>query len=165
MWSHQLSKGRETSKVRQRVKEWISGKGLDLGCGLDKIHPEAIGIDQIPFPGVNFTLDIRDLYILDTNSFDYVFSAHTLEDIEDTEDTLREWWRVLKFQGYLILYLPHRNLYPRIGQPGANPAHKHDFEGIDILKVLDNFAIYKTIVNEVRDQDDEYSFLLIIQKL
>ena len=164
MWTPQKSKGKETSKIRQKVKEWTLGKGLDLGCGLDKISQDAIGIDLVPFPGVDFVLDIRDLYIFKNGEFDYIFSSHVLEDIEDTTDTLREWWRLIKLHGFLILYLPHKRFYPNIGEEGSNPAHKHDFEPSDIKSILDRICYYKLDACEERNQDDEYSFLLIIRK-
>ena len=162
MWTPQLSRGREASKIRNRIKEWTFGKGLDVGCGLDKISPEAIGIDIAPLPGVNYTLDARDLFIFDDNQFDYIFSAHVLEDLENPEDTLREWLRVLKPGGYLILYLPHKDYYPNIGKEGANPAHKHDFLPNDILQILKRICFFDVHVLEERNKNDEYSFLLVL---
>ena len=163
-WTAQRSKGKETTKVRSRILDWISGRGLDLGCGLDKISLHSYGIDLLPLPGVDFLLDIRDLYIFKNAEMDYVFSSHALEDLKDTEDTLREWWRVLKPEGHLILYLPHKDLYPNIGQHGSNVAHKHDFVAKDILDILSRFARFKILINEIRSKDDEYSFLLLLRK-
>lgn len=164
MWTAQLSKGREASKIRNRIKEWTFGKGLDVGCGNDKISPDAIGVDTLPLPWVNFLLDARDLYIFKSGEFDYLFSAHVLEDLEDPTDTLREWWRVLKPQGFLILYLPHKNFYPNIGTEGSNPAHKHDFVPQDIINILEKICYYRIDVCEERNKNDEYSFLLVVRK-
>jgi ubiquinone/menaquinone biosynthesis C-methylase UbiE len=52
---------------------------------------------------------------------DFVYSAHLLEHVQDFESALREWWRVIKPGGYLVLYLPHKKFYPNIGVPGSNP--------------------------------------------
>lgn len=164
MWTPQLSKGQETSKVRNRIKEWTFGKGLDVGCGLDKISAEAIGVDLIPLSGVDFLLDARDLYIFKDGEFDYVFSSHVLEDLEDPINALIEWLRVLKVNGHLILYLPHKDFYPNIGQEGANPAHKHDFTGAAIIKILFKICRFRVVIQENRNQNDEYSFLLVIRK-
>lgn len=160
-WTPQKSRGQETSKIRQRVQEWTFGKGLDVGCGLDKIALDAIGIDLAPLPGVDYTLDARDLFLFDRDYFDYVYSAHVLEDIPDPEDALREWLRVLRPGGHLILYLPHKDFYPNIGKPGANPNHKHDFLPQDIIKILDRICSYDLPVLEERHEGDEYSFLIV----
>lgn len=92
-----------------------------------------------------------------------MFSAHTLEDIDNPEEALREWLRVLKIGGHLILYLPHKDYYPNIGQPGANPAHKHDFLPKDILQLLKRICLFDVHVLEERNQNDEYSFLLVLR--
>ena len=163
-WTQQKSKGKETTKIRLRVSNWISGRGLDLGCGIDKISPDTLGIDLLPLPGIDFLLDIRDLYIFKDAEMDYIFSSHALEDLQDTDNVLREWWRLIKPNAHLILYLPHKDLYPNIGQPGSNPAHKHDFEAKDVLDVLSRFARFKILINEIRSKDNEYSFLLVLRK-
>jgi hypothetical protein len=65
-----------------------------------------------------------------------------------------------------VLYLPHRDLYPNIGTEGANPDHKHDFvperhRGCAHGAGLRHFDV---LVNEVRDEGNEYSFLLVMRK-
>jgi ADP-heptose:LPS heptosyltransferase len=95
-----------------------------------------------------------------------VFSSHLLEHIADYRAALREWWRLVKVNGYLVLYLPHRDLYPRIGEPGSNSDHKHDFAPEDILDVMREIAPDADAqVNETRDQMREYSFFQVYQKL
>jgi SAM-dependent methyltransferase len=61
--------------------------------------------------------------------FDFVHSSHTLEHMINPEISLRNWWRVLKRGGYLILYVPHRNLYEKkTTLPSRwNTDHKHFF--------------------------------------
>ena len=164
-WSPQKSCGQEATKIRPRLKEYLIGNGLDLGCGPDKIHPEALGVDVAPFPGVNYVLDVRDLYPFKKQTFDYVFSSHTLEDLEDPLDALKEWSRVLKSGGLLILYLPHKDLYPNLGQEGSNPAHKNDFVEQTIIDFLGLIGKFRILVTERRDEENEYSFLIVARKL
>jgi ubiquinone/menaquinone biosynthesis C-methylase UbiE len=57
--------------------------------------------------------DAQTLKGLKDSEFDFVYSSHTLEHVDDAEITLRNWWRVIKPGGYLILYLPDRDLYER----------------------------------------------------
>ena len=174
VWRAEGPQGGEALKVRWDVVPYIRGKGIDIGCGPTKVLPHAIGIDSLKDEelfGVQMKPDLVcedacKLAIPDAD-LDFVFSSHLLEHIEDTQAALREWWRVLKVGGYLVLYLPHRDLYPRIGQPGANPDHKHDFAPEDVIAALEDTGPvgFDVAANEVRDQGTEYSFLLVFQKL
>jgi ADP-heptose:LPS heptosyltransferase len=145
----------------------MHGVVLDLGCGDEKIVPYAVGVD-LGGEGADIHLNMNApnaLGLFNNNAVDVVFSSHMLEDIFDYKSTLREMWRVLKPHGHLILYLPHKDFYPNIGQPGANVNHQHDFYPDDILNALGEFASYKLIRNDSHNEDDEYSFELIVEKL
>jgi glycosyltransferase involved in cell wall biosynthesis/predicted SAM-dependent methyltransferase len=161
----------ETSKIRARLWPWVrTGKGLDLGCGSDKIHPCCTGIDRIAAPGVDVVGDIRDLSSFSVEEFDWVYSSHALEDIEDTDAALREWLRVLRPDGHILIYAPYRHYYPNRGTPGSNPNHVHDFVPGDILAALRRCHPSIWIVTaELRgyprqDEFHEYSFLIIARK-
>ena len=167
-WTRETSNGNESFKVRYDVVPYAIGRGLDIGCGPWKIFQSAVGVDSYPYAGPsgpNVLGDARNLEMFANEYFDWVYSSHTLEDIEDTAATLREWWRVLRPGGNLILYLPHKNFYPNIGQDGANPAHKHDFMPADIIGHMRALGFdWELVVNEERDQLNEYSFLQVYRK-
>ncbi|PLX78354.1 MAG: SAM-dependent methyltransferase [Desulfuromonas sp.] len=96
--------------------------GLDIGFGGDLVSPNARGWDIEH--GDAMSLDgLRD------ESFDFVYSSHTLEHMPDLAMALKNWWRVVKPGGYLILYVPHRDLYEKkIELPSRwNLDHKHFF--------------------------------------
>ena len=111
----------ETSKchfrrLRDGFFKYCAGVGLDVGCGFDPLNVAGLTTcDSHP--------DVKDLvgstcsatYLSDfkDSQFDFVYSSHTLEHIINHQDALREFWRVLKVGGYLIIYLPHRDLYER----------------------------------------------------
>jgi predicted SAM-dependent methyltransferase len=46
-------------------------------------------------------------------SQDTVFASHVLEHIEDWAASLVDWYRVLKIGGYMVIAVPHRDLYER----------------------------------------------------
>lgn len=178
VWRIEDPQGNEAGKIKYEIVQYTRGAVLDLGCGPSKAFPHFVGVDNgidTELFGVAMKPDITvkdcsDLADFETGACDAVFSSHLLEHIADTETALREWWRVLKVGGYLILYLPHRDLYPNIGTFGSNPDHKHDFVPDDILDRMvhvaaDSDTACDVIVNETRDQDREYSFLLVMQKL
>ena len=164
MWSQKNSQGFESRKCRDRNLQYLQGKTIfDLGCGNEKVVPTAIGIDLVS-PIANLQLDLsnsQSMLVFNADIADAVFSSHTLEHFYDTEGILRAWWRVLKPGGYLILYLPCKGLYPLDG----NPEHKHEFLPEDILTILDKFTSYKLIKNEMHNEDNEYSFELVVQKI
>ena len=57
-------------------------------------------------PGQQFILDGADLGAIPVARYDFVLSSHTIEHIADP---LREWRRVLRDEGTLILVVPHKD--------------------------------------------------------
>jgi len=172
-WSAHGPQGNESAKIRFEVLPYLSHGGLDIGCGPSKVWPHLIGVDNqadTALFGIQMRPDIvvnnaARLVLFADQSADAVFSSHTLEHIDDWHQALREWWRLVKVGGHLILYLPHRDLYPRIGQPGANPDHKHDFDPdviLDFCRLA--FPDWALVQNQVRSEGIEYSFLLVLRK-
>lgn len=155
----------EVGKIRWEVLPWTQGTGLDLGCGDIKLWPSSMGIDNGPGRAKNLSGDVSKLQLIASEGVDYVFSSHCLEDLDDTAATLAEWWRVLKVGGHLVLYLPHAEFYPRIGTPGANNNHKHDFLPEDIVRHMQAVAPDWVLRdNQERNTGDEYSFLQVYTK-
>lgn len=172
-WDPVTSRGFESDKVKYDVLPYMTRGGLDIGCGPKKVWPHLIGIDSgrdTDLFGVAMKPDIvvgdaARLPLFADRSADAVFSSHTLEHIDNWQAALEEWWRLVKTDGHLILYLPHRDLYPNIGQPGANPDHRHDFHPDDIVEFFRaNFADWALEVNETRAEGNEYSFLQVWKK-
>lgn len=173
VWDIKTSAGFEADKVRFEVLPYLSRGGLDIGCGPKKVWPHLIGIDSgkdIELFGVHMKPDIvvgtaERLPLFADNAIDNVFSSHLLEHIVDWHLALREWWRVVKPGGHLVLYLPHADFYPNVGEFGANPDHKHDFRPQDIVDFFRlAFPDWTLLENQARDGGNEYSFLLVFRK-
>lgn len=171
-WRADAPEGNEAAKCIYDVVQFCRGTGLDIGCGPKKALPSMIGVDSkkdtalfgIAMQPDNVVDDASRLPMVPDGRVDYVFSSHLLEHLEDYQAALKEWWRIIRVGGYLVLYLPHKDLYPNIGQPGSNPDHKHDFVPADILAAMHDMD-WTLHVNEVRDARDEYSFLMVFEKL
>lgn len=172
-WSESAPKGFESAKIKYEVLPYLARGGLDIGCGPAKVWPHLIGLDSgkeselfgIPMRPDVFIRDAASLGIFASGSADAVFSSHVLEHIQDWQATLREWWRLVKVGGYLVLYLPHADLYPRIGQKGASVDHKHDFDPdqiVDFFRLA--FSDWSLVENQTRGEGNEYSFLLVLRK-
>lgn len=135
----------ETSKCRERLKHFCIGCGLDLGYGGDPILPTAITVDlptpyaQVGNSPLHLKGDARNLYWFRDNVLDYVYSSHLLEDFENTYDVLKEWLRVIKPGGYLILYCPDEPTYKehcrKTGQ-SYNYSHKIKNFGLECCKKI-----------------------------
>lgn len=168
MWTLENSKNDEASKIRWELVPFMFGRSLDIGCGAYKVFPHFIGVDSGKAWG-RATADVlsegESLDVFASQSCNCVFSSHLLEHIVDYGKALREWWRVLKPNGYLCLYLPHKLFYPNIGQSGANPDHKHDFLPQDIIDAMEEIGGWDLIENQDRNETDEYSFFQVYKKI
>jgi len=177
-WTLETSCGFESAKIASLAVPYLQGKFLDLGCGMQTVWPSAIGIDNGHHFGPNsagIRGDCLDLSTFCNESMDAVFSSHFLEHIEKDKvpEVLREWARVIKPGGHLVLYLPSGNLYPRIGQPGANPDHKWDPMPGDIEAMLKAMATtgskgarvgWTLLESEERGGTNEYSLYIVARK-
>src|SRR5574341_788205 len=115
-WRADGPQGNETGKIHDRIAPYVSGRGLDLGCGwwklkVPKISPGdfCLGVDGAYHgmaPDVDIHCDMTNLDLFADESFDYVYSSHTLEDMPYPGVVIKEWWRLIKPDGRLILYLP-----------------------------------------------------------
>ncbi len=171
----------EAGKIRFEAVPYLLGtRGLDLGCGPFKICNTAIGIDNGEDQSLSehfgpiqaaLSADVSHLPALSSNFFDFVFSSHTLEHIENWQSALKEWWRLVKHGGHLILYLPHPVLY-ELAQPGAGEksGHKADIYQDSIIEVMKELGGWDLLRNEERDYKNElwylseYSFFMVFKK-
>lgn len=167
----------ETSKFRYLFLDYCKGNGIDIGFGGDPILPTAITID-LPKPYAetgespqNLRGDGRNLYWFNDNTFDYVYSSHLLEDFVDTEEVVKEWIRLLKSKGYLLLLLPDeqrcRAYFKNSSRP-YNEHHKHEDFSLDKIKAILN-SLEMKIIKEFdkliyEPEQSDYNFAIIAQK-
>jgi predicted SAM-dependent methyltransferase len=174
VWRSDAPQGGESAKVKLDLVPYMHGVVLDLGCGPEKIFkaPNIIGIDDdrdAKLFGIKSNPDIRAdcshrLPFVDEYA-DTIFSSHLLEHIADYQSALRDWWRVLKKDGHLILYLPDEDTYPTIGMPGSNVDHRWDVNYAKVVEAMMHVGSWDLIEFEKRDQGNEYSLLFIFRKL
>jgi SAM-dependent methyltransferase len=139
-----------------QVIRFTKGVGIDIGCGLNKIHSAAIGIDfqlgdkdfGYPF-GANIKVaknkDWLPLPWFKDESLDFVFSSHCLEHFSKPGETIREIFRLLKPGGYLVLILPDMRYYPEKGEPRANPDHEWDCYPQVVVDIVTSVAQFKIV--------------------
>lgn len=101
---------------------YLSGSVLDIGCGGDPVVPHAQPFD-VEHGDANNILEF-----LSPESFDTVNSSHCLEHMRDVPRALRDWWRLVRPGGFMILIVPHEDLYEQGFWPSLqNKDHKATF--------------------------------------
>jgi SAM-dependent methyltransferase len=176
----------ETTKAKPRrlrdgfFEKYCVGKGLDVGYGGDKLVPHCKGWD-LEHGDAQFLIGEKK------ESYDFVYASHILEHIMDPALALKDWWKVVKPQGFLILFIPDRDLYEKKKTLPSrwNMDHKHFFllendempDTIGVIplieKELSNFKIIyaklcsegHSITDPKKHSDGEYSIEVVIQKV
>lgn len=176
----------ETLKAKNRriregfFEKYCKGRGLDMGFGGDLLTENCVGWDMEHG-------DATYLVGIPGEEFDFVYSSHLLEDVERHDVAITNWWRVLKPGGYLIVFIPDRDLYEKKKTLPSNwnPNHKHFFlldrdeppDTIGLVPFLekmlpDKEIIYAnqcgeghTITDPTKHSDGEYSIEAVIRKI
>jgi predicted SAM-dependent methyltransferase len=171
-WSLENSKNDESAKVRWELVPYMRGRCLDLGCGPYKVFPHFIGVDNghhWGHMGTDVRVDTAEkLDLFADESCDLTYSSHLLEHIhyENVPATLKEWMRVTKKGGHMILYLPAEGDYPSVGHPHANPDHKWNVSYDLVVGAMEKVPCDWDMVDfQERHEADEYSLLFVFKKL
>ncbi len=176
VWRADDPQGNESAKIRWEIVKYTRGRGLDLGCGPVKQFPHWIGVDNrkdsalyhIPITPDVVVDDAAHLDIFATLAMDFCFSSHLLEHIEyeAVPAALKEWMRVIHFRGYLILYLPDEDQYPKIGEKDANPDHKWNVNYDRVIEAMRASGTSWDLIDfQRRSEDNEYSLYFVFQKV
>lgn len=163
----------ETSKFRHEVLPYCAGDGLDLGSAGDPVVPTAIQVElpdnYCPLLADRYPPQLRGdacwLYWFNDGVMDFVYSSHLIEDLtrEQQQTALREWSRVLKSGGYLIILAPESDRWNQAlanGQP-PNLAHQHELRVGELRSMLDANE-WEFI--EDRIIGDSYTILFVAKK-
>jgi len=112
------------------VNRYFSGNGIDIGG-----KPDPLGIYKELFcqiKGVK-TWDWEDgdaqiMAGVPDGNFDFVHSSHCLEHLVDPRAGLKNWFRILRPGGYMVVTVPDEDLYEQGEFPSTfNKDHKWTF--------------------------------------
>lgn len=161
--------GSETRKsyvVRERAgffRRYLSGPDiLEIGFRgyvgpVVPIVDQAIGID-FGYPGYDgLRLPFPD------DSQDGVFSSHCLEHIDDYRTAIREWHRVTRVGGHIVIIVPHQYLYEKKRAPPSRwmPDHKRFYTPSSLMReVEDALAPNSYRVRHLADNDLHHDYSL-----
>jgi len=109
---------------------YFAGAGLDVGSGGDslgkvaRLFPLVTSVTDFDRPDG----DAQFLAKHPDGAFDFVHSSHCLEHIRDPAVALRNWCRVVRPGGHLVVLVPDEDLYEQGVWPSTfNADHKHTF--------------------------------------
>ncbi len=140
------------------------------------IVPQAVGVD-VGYPGYEgATFPFAD------GSFDAIYSSHCFEHIPDWLGVLRDWYRLLKVGGFLVVVVPHQFLFERkrsLPSP-INPDHKRFYTPRSLLgeieaafaensyrvrHLVENDAGFDYSIMPYQGTDGCYEIELVIEKI
>jgi SAM-dependent methyltransferase len=106
---------------------YFRGEGIDVGG-----KPDPLALYAELFPGIKSirTWDLEDgdaqfMAGVQDDAFDFVHSSHCLEHLRDPEEGLKNWLRILKPGGYMVVMVPDEDLYEQGVFPSTfNADHK-----------------------------------------
>lgn len=137
------------SKEKHYVEDIFVGIGIDIGAGNDSLSKN-ISL----FPNITsirgWDLPDGDAQYLETiadNTFDFIHSSHCLEHMVDPHVAIKNWIRVCKSDGYLILTVPDETLYEHNMWPSKfNTDHKWSFTLNDTSVMPKSINVYDFLV-------------------
>jgi len=167
----------ETSKYRHLTVPHCQGCGVDVASQGDPVVPWAMNFElpEKEFAYYNSGNKPRGPIQLsgfanalpfNNDSLDFVYSSHLLEDFADWTPLLKEWVRVLKPGGKLIVLIPDRELWVAAcekGQP-PNDAHRHEGKPGELSTYAEALGL-KVLEDRLTNVfEGDYSILFVAQK-
>jgi predicted SAM-dependent methyltransferase len=158
----------EASKALRRRgdlnKKYFVGGGIDIGAGPDCISKSG-------FLAYNWDMkdgDAQYLASVKDNTYGFVHSSHCLEHMVDPKIALKNWIRVCKPGGYIVVTIPEEELYEHNMWPSRfNSDHKWSFRiyrgNATLPKSLNVFDMLKLVwkdteIISVQRVEDNYNF-------
>ncbi len=131
---------------------YFSGKGIDIGGKPDPFS-QYIGVFPLVKSVKIWDLEDGDAQYMQSCSdeyYDFVVSSHCLEHMVDVYEAFKNWIRITKKGGYLIITIPDEDMYEQKNWPSLyNGDHKWTFtinknqswskKSINVLDLLKNF--------------------------
>lgn len=171
-WRIDLPYKAESKKICWEVAPYLVGRGLDIGAGDFRVLPHVITVDNEDHAQFGFSLrpdvkcDCRKLDVFGSQSMDFVYSSHLIEHVpyDETVDMFREWVRVVKPGGYVVIFAPDEDDYPKVGEPGANPTHQWNVNYDRVIASMEQVSRGWDLVDfQKRNEDDNYSLLFVFK--
>lgn len=161
---------KKTNKIRglEFIDKYFQGSVIDIGGGSDPVTPNAKVFDLKDG-------DAQYISKYEKNEhYDCVHSSHCLEHMVDVPNALLQWWSLVKIGGYMVITVPHEDLYEQKIWPSIfNDDHKATFRlnqvdswspvSYDLAEISGSLANVKIL--DACIQDDRYDYSLQYNKI
>lgn len=109
---------------------YFAGKGIDIGGKPDPFS-QYIGVFPLVKSVKIWDLEDGDAQFMEScndENYDFVVSSHCLEHMVDVYEAFKNWIRITKKGGYLIITVPDEDMYEQKNWPSLyNGDHKYTF--------------------------------------
>ena len=147
-----IRNGNAINYIETIAKSYCKGKGLDIGgfyeWTLKGSIPVNILDDSNEYDAYNIPHTI--------GGWNYIFSSHTLEHLENPVKAINIWKTKLSDNGLIFLYLPHPDM--EYWLPQNNKKHLHSWYPKQMIKIFKDLN-FKNIIFSERDLYWSYSVI------
>lgn len=127
---------------------------LELGCGPEHLWYKAgkinLRLDIMDY-GQDIIWDVEEGIPLADNSCEYIYSNQVFEHFEDIVGVFNECWRILKFDGYLHILVPHKDSAKSLLLSHTRVFDKYSFDFLQYESYASEYKskMWEVVMNEV----------------
>lgn len=140
-WSPETANINQADFVSHLVVPYTRGKGLDIMTprAARKCWPRMIGVSNNPNSPCDINGNPDDMGLFANGSMDFVFSSYLLQLLkpEQRDKAIREWTRVIRLGGHLIIHVPLTSASPKEGEPGYEEGATWNIDQDAVPKLVD----------------------------
>lgn len=146
LYPEYLKTGNAMQFIAPTALKFCRGRGLDVGAGK---WPLA-GAEPVEYSNG------QNAYALPEGQWDYIFSSHCLEHLQNPVAALEHWQSRLRAGGTLFLYLPHPDM--EYWRPQNCRKHLHTWRPAEMARILVDLGFIDVIHGE---RDLAWSFAVV----
>lgn len=144
----------ETKKAFERRKKegffekYVKGTVIDIGVGRIDTYD---GVDPLTPDCDTWDKDNGNAETMNgvgNETYDTVYTSHLLEHLNNPITAIQNWFRILSKGGYLIISVPHRDLYERKKTLPSNWNLDHKFYLLPDTEEAPHTKSFKKLIEE-----------------
>lgn len=146
-------------RLKNKYDEYFRGCGIDIGCGGDVLSKMIFkNIDSVVVYDNQFDVSNDAMYCgnIGDGVFDFVYSSHCLEHMDNPYEAFSNWLRICKVGGYVIVAIPHEIFYEKCKWPSVyNGDHKTSWT----LEFASNLPKSINVIDFLKHFDDNIELI------